>query len=638
MAKHKILIVEDEGIFASDLQNMLNNLGFKNSFVAHSGEKALYKVEKIQPDLVLVDIVLKGEINGIDVAHEIKNRFNIPVIYITAYSDENTLQKAKITEPYGYLLKPFGEKELNIAIEIALYKFKMEKKLIESETKLKTIFEFAPDGIYLNDLKGNFIDGNKSVEKIIGYKRKELIGKNFIELKILPSEYKQKSQENLMHNAKGEPTGPDEFILIRKDGSKVPVEITTHPVEINNNIIVIGIARDITERKQAEDELRKEKRFTENIIATVPDSLLVIDKNLKIKSANRTFYETFQMEPKKVIGASITNILGDEDGRLSTELTRLFGTEDMLENFELHYQSKKMGSSREAQRLTSKGERIFNITARGIIIAEEEEEEEEEELVVLRDITERKNSEEELKNAYTKLEDTQKELIQSETLAALGGFASGVAHEIRNPLANISASAQYCINKFDLARKIKNYLRIIIRNSNKANRIIKDLLDFARPRELVFKKGNIVQPLNKACDLTKAKRLNYNIRLYKRCSRVLPKILMDEKRMEQVFLNIIINSIDSMSKGGRLSITAYPEYEYVVINISDTGKGISEQDISKIFNPFFTKKSDGVGLGLSVTHKLIQSHKGKIEVESKYNKGTKFTIKLPIYQEEKKSN
>ncbi len=635
MAKHKILIVEDEGIFASDLQNMLNNLGFKNSFVAHSGEKALYKVEKIQPDLVLVDIVLKGEINGIDVAHEIKNRFNIPVIYITAYSDENTLQKAKITEPYGYLLKPFGEKELNIAIEIALYKFKMEKKLIESETKLKTIFEFAPDGIYLNDLKGNFIDGNKSVEKIIGYKRKELIGKNFIELKILPSEYKQKSQENLMHNAKGEPTGPDEFILIRKDGSKVPVEITTHPVEINNNIIVIGIARDITERKQAEDELRKEKRFTENIIATVPDSLLVIDKNLKIKSANRTFYETFQMEPKKVIGASITNILGDEDGRLSTELTRLFGTEDMLENFELHYQSKKMGSSREAQRLTSKGERIFNITARGIIIAEEEEEEE---LVVLRDITERKNSEEELKNAYTKLEDTQKELIQSETLAALGGFASGVAHEIRNPLANISASAQYCINKFDLARKIKNYLRIIIRNSNKANRIIKDLLDFARPRELVFKKGNIVQPLNKACDLTKAKRLNYNIRLYKRCSRVLPKILMDEKRMEQVFLNIIINSIDSMSKGGRLSITAYPEYEYVVINISDTGKGISEQDISKIFNPFFTKKSDGVGLGLSVTHKLIQSHKGKIEVESKYNKGTKFTIKLPIYQEEKKSN
>ncbi len=265
----------------------------------------------------------------------------------------------------------------------------------------------------------------------------------------------------------------------------------------------------------------------------------------------------------------------------------------------------------------------------------EEEEEEERIVVLLSDITERKISEEKLKNAYTELENTQKELIQSETLAALGGFASGVAHEIRNPLANISASAQYCINKFDLAIKIKSYLRIIIRNSNKANRIIKDLLDFARPNEFVFKQGNILHPLNRACDLTKAKRFNNNVRLYKRYSRVLPKILMDEKRMEQVFLNIIINSIDSMSKGGRLSITAYSEKEYVVINISDTGKGISTQDISKIFNPFFTKKSDGVGLGLSVTHRIIQSHKGKIEVESEYHKGTKFIIRLPIINNDK---
>jgi len=85
-----------------------------------------------------------------------------------------------------------------------------------------------------------------------------------------------------------------------------------------------------------------------------------------------------------------------------------------------------------------------------------------------------------------------------------------------------------------------------------------------------------------------------------------------------------------MSKGGRLLITAYPEREYVVINISDTGKGIPAKDISKIFHPFFTKKSNGVGLGLSVTHRIIQSHKGKIEVESKYNKGTKLIIRLPI--------
>jgi len=257
-------------------------------------------------------------------------------------------------------------------------------------------------------------------------------------------------------------------------------------------------------------------------------------------------------------------------------------------------------------------------------------------VVIQEDITERKRAEEELRKAYSQLEETQIELIQSQTLAALGGFASGIAHEIRNPLANISASAQYCIKTFDLTKKAINYLRIIIRNSNKANKIIKELLDFARLSKFVFKQGNILQPLNKTCELTRAKRLNCNIRLYKRCSRALPKILMDNKRMEQVFLNIIINSIDSMSKGGRLSIIAYLEKEYVIIEISDTGKGIRKQDISKIFNPFFTNKSNGVGLGLSVTHRIIQSHKGKIEVESKYHKGTKFTIKLPIFQDENK--
>jgi len=123
--------------------------------------------------------------------------------------------------------------------------------------------------------------------------------------------------------------------------------------------------------------------------------LLILDKNLKIKSANHTFYETFQMEPEKVIGSSITNILGNEDEKLSKELTKLFGTEDMLENFEIYYQSEKLDLFQEEGRLTSKSERIFNISARGMLFAEEEEEE----LVILRDITERKNSEEELRKA-----------------------------------------------------------------------------------------------------------------------------------------------------------------------------------------------------------------------------------------------
>jgi len=740
-----ILIVEDESLIASSIKNILSHLGYKKVYVANSGVGALKIIEEQHPDLVLVDIVLPGKINGIELAKQVRAHHKIPVIFVTGYSDENTLKKAKLSEPYGYITKPFKKNDLKIAIDIALHKFKMEKKLIESETKLKTIFEFAPDGIYLNDLKGNFIDANKSAEKIIGYKRKELIGKNFIEKKMLPSEYKQKAQENLMHNAKGESTGPDEFILIRKDGSKVPVEITTHPVEINNNIIVIGIARDITERKQAEEALKENEERYRQIYQYSPDSIIIHDMDMNILDANNKAIEELGYSKKEMLEMKVFELHPETELKHSAQVLAAMKKKDML-NVETKF-VRKDGSVFLAEatpcKYTLGSKPIIHVVIRDITKRKQAEEQIKTKnlflesliqqsplptfvmdskgvnvmvneaflklyavpdkdmilgrnaltepanvsqgvvkffkealsgkiveppdmefvspyenkkvitrckmfpildptgkltnvVVIQEDITERKRAEEELRKAYSQLEETQIELIQSQTLAALGGFASGIAHEIRNPLANISASAQYCIKTFDLTKKAINYLRIIIRNSNKANKIIKELLDFARLSKFVFKQGNILQPLNKTCELTRAKRLNCNIRLYKRCSRALPKILMDNKRMEQVFLNIIINSIDSMSKGGRLSIIAYLEKEYVIIEISDTGKGIRKQDISKIFNPFFTNKSNGVGLGLSVTHRIIQSHKGKIEVESKYHKGTKFTIKLPIFQDENK--
>ena len=622
-----ILIVEDEDTIAKNISISLKNLDYNNNniYIANSGMQALKTIEEKHPDLVLVDIVLPGKINGIELAHIIKDRINIPVIFVTAYSDEDTVNKAKLTEPYGYITKPFQKKDLKIAIDIALHKFKIEKKLKENEAKLKTILHTMPSGLFTIDLNKKITTWNKEAETITGLKAKETIGKHCLET-LFCDECKKGCL--LFDDDVDKPIYHKESVLHINEREIALLKNEDILKDFDGNIIG-GIVSfiDITERKQAENELRKEKRFTENIIATILNSLLVINKNLKIKSANHTFYETFQMKPEKVIGASITNILGNENRRLITELTRLFGTADMLENFELHYQSKKMGSPREVRKLISKGERIFNITARGIIIAAAEEEEE---LVVLHDITERKISEEKLKDAYTELENAQQELIQSQTLAALGEFSSGIAHEIRNPLANISALAQFSIKNYIIDKPIKKNLRAIIRSSEKANKIIKELLDFARPRKLVLKPGYIIDSINRACELTKAKRSNNQIRLYKRCSRRLPKIMIDEQRIRQVFLNIINNSIDAMNNGGILSITAYLKDEFIEVNISDTGKGIKKHNVGKIFNPFFTLKHEGIGLGLSVTHRIIQAHKGKIEVESVFNKGTKFIISLPI--------
>jgi CheY-like chemotaxis protein len=122
MTEAKILVVEDENIVALEIKKRLQKLGYIVPSVASTGEDAISKVEGILPDLVLMDIMLKGEIDGIDAAGEIRKRFNIPVVYLTAYSDEETLQRAKLTEPYGYILKPFEENDLRTTIEIALYR------------------------------------------------------------------------------------------------------------------------------------------------------------------------------------------------------------------------------------------------------------------------------------------------------------------------------------------------------------------------------------------------------------------------------------------------------------------------------------------------------------------------------------
>jgi len=164
-----------------------------------------------------------------------------------------------------------------------------ESRLKSSEKWLKILFEFAPDAYYLNDSKGNFIDGNKAAEEIIGYKKEELIGKNFLKLKLLPPWQISKAAALLAKNALGQPTGPDEFILNRKDGKQVAVEIRTFPVKIKDQVIILGIARDITQRKRAEEALRESENKYRTIFETTGTATVIIEEDTTISLVNREF-------------------------------------------------------------------------------------------------------------------------------------------------------------------------------------------------------------------------------------------------------------------------------------------------------------------------------------------------------------
>ncbi|SNQ60118.1 response regulator [Candidatus Methanoperedens nitratireducens] len=184
MVEIKIMIVEDESIVAEDIRRTLIKLGYAVPAVASSGEVAIKKAGEHVPDLILMDIMLKGGMDGIETAKQIRSRFNIPVVFLTAYSDEKILERAKLTEPFGYIIKPFKERELKMNIEVALYKNKMEIQLKESKEFYESVLEGIVNGVWVTDKKDVICYANKGAMTFMGKNIPQVIGA--VVLKDLP--------------------------------------------------------------------------------------------------------------------------------------------------------------------------------------------------------------------------------------------------------------------------------------------------------------------------------------------------------------------------------------------------------------------------------------------------------------------
>lgn len=264
VAKAKILVVEDEAITATDLQDRLKDLGYDAPAIASSGEEAIKMAEKLKPDLVFMDITLKG-MDGIEAAVQIHDRFDIPVIYLTAYIDEERLIRTKDTEPLGYIIKPFKYNELRPAIEMALWRHKMEKALRDSEAKYRELAENIKDLLLQIDLHEKITYMSKSSESETGYRREEIANKKIQE--ILTGESSKKVTEMIRKWVKGAKSLPPYEIEVKtKDGGIIPFELNTSPIFDEGKLKAIQIiARNINERKKKEEELKKKnaelKRF-----------------------------------------------------------------------------------------------------------------------------------------------------------------------------------------------------------------------------------------------------------------------------------------------------------------------------------------------------------------------------------------
>ena len=230
-------------------------------------------------------------------------------------------------------------------------------------------------------------------------------------------------------------------------------------------------------------------------------------------------------------------------------------------------------------------------------------------------------------------------------LASLGEIISGIAHEIKNPLAGISCAVQVFHSELSEGDSRKPIINEVLNQVNRLDRTVKDLLSYAKPKPLQFLPDKISNILDKALFFVYPEAKKQNVVINNNISEDMPDILMDTDQMQQVFLNIIINAIQSMPNGGVLTIYASRKSRQEVedkinkaiqcdkvlaVKIQDTGKGISPEDLLCIFEPFFTKKTKGTGLGLSISRKIVQEHGGEITVESEVGKGSIFTVYIPM--------
>ncbi|MEH2045392.1 GGDEF domain-containing response regulator [Nostoc sp.] len=309
-----ILVVEDEFIVAMDIQNRLRKFGYTVLGLADSGEEAIKKAADNSLDLVLMDIHLKGNMDGVEAAQIIHNIFNIPVIYLTANADESTLNRAKVTEPFGYILKPFKEKELKFTIEITLSKHRTEKKLKQNEQWLTTILKSIGDAVITSDESGTVTFMNPIAEVLTGWNYSDAFGKEATEVfniaheetrTIIESPVKQVLQYGVTVGL------PEQTILIAKNGTEIPIDDSVAPIKDENGNITgaVLVFQDITERNQILEALARRQQEFKALVENAPDIISRFNPQLRYVYVNPAI--------EKVTGISAETFIGKTNAELN---------------------------------------------------------------------------------------------------------------------------------------------------------------------------------------------------------------------------------------------------------------------------------------------------------------------------------
>ncbi len=496
-----------------------------------------------------------------------------------------------------------------------------EDQLRQSEERYRSVVNNAGDIIFTLSSDGTYLSLNPAFEKISGWPVDEWLGKSFTPL--LPQEDLPRAFEVLKKTLREEAVSAFELPIKKKNGDYFTGEFIVAPLKQGESVILLGICRDITERKQIAEALSESEHRYRAIFDIAPDGIITTDLDGKITSLNPAV--------EKIIGWTPAEYLG-------TSYSQWVHREDLISAMSA-FQVVVAGQLKavETRIKAASGEfRLLDVTAtprieHGKMVGA---------LAFFRDVTERRRMEDQIRKLNQELElkvqertqqllRAQEELVRKEKLALLGQVAGSVGHELRNPLGVMSNAVYYLQTVLaDADEPTREYLKIIRDEITGSERIVSDLLDSVRTKlphpeavgvaemiELTLTKLSVPASVSVKLDIPPA----------------LPPLHVDAMQMHQVFRNLISNGVEAMPAGGVLLIKAraHEAGAKITISVRDTGIGIAPENLDKIFQPLFTTKARGIGLGLVVVKNLIEANSGRVEVQSEPGKGTTFAVTLP---------
>ena len=605
----RILIVENEGLVGCDMATSLSKLGHLVVGICASGEEALERFEELRPDLVLMDVHLAGQLDGIDTARELQRRSRVAIVYVTACADLDTVARARQTHPHGYLLKPFNHDELRLAVEVAAQRHFEENERQRREHSYFEAFQSLADGVIAADLSGGVVFMNPSAARATGWNAQEAVGRSLNEVfriyqstgepvEILPLEAASQAAERTVY-------------LTTLAGERIPIQDRTAPLrDAQGNLtglIILFRAAAVPTPLATPTSPNRSTAPLVDVVESISDPLFALDARWRVTYANASALRLFDRSLQNMLGLSLWDIMPTATRELHHEAFAHAMLHRETVNREIYLDEKQIW-----------------LELRGYPFGEGL-------LLLVQDVTARRE-EAERRNRIDRLE-------------SLGLLARGFAHDFNNLLTvllgNISLAEMRLRNAITLPE-----LHTAKQATLQAQNLVQQLLTFARggaPIKTQIRLGDLIETF--FTHHTRANRVEYRIEV----QPGLPQLAIDGAQVRRLLSNLIRNAEQAQPNGGEIIVRCFaPDHAEMfpgemvtdthfqpsglAIEVEDKGEGIPTEHLPHIFEPYFsTRKADNAtGLGLTVCESIAKAHGGSLTVSSELGKGTTVRFYLPL--------